>query len=471
MQTVSTKVETVFFMRYRLQVLSFALRLINFSRMKKLGLIWMLLLAGIGLQAQQKGKPLNVIFILADDMGYADLSCYGNPLIKTPHLDRLAKEGLKANSFMVPAPTCSPSRAALLTGRYPNRVGIPYAIGPGNPNGLQDSIFTMAKMFKKANYATMMIGKWHLGDHAHTKPNDHGFDHFLGMLYSHDYQDPFVKTDTTLAVFYDTQRVWEKPDWTKLMDLYTDSATAYIKRASKSEQPFFLYLPFNMPHAPVATPAKWKGHSEGGVYGDVIEQLDDCVGRIYSLIHQLKIDQQTLIVFTSDNGPWNNMPQRMFGRDIVKPWDHGSVGPFRGGKADTYEGGHRVPFIAWNPKSIPAQLATAPFNINDMLPTIAAAIRYKQPLPSNLDGENLWPNFTKKVPFKKDRALFYLNHLTKLEAVRKGEWKLRVAQETKPQVVELYNLDVDIAEKYNVAAQYPAIVKELQALMEQYGQK
>ncbi|MCK7560050.1 sulfatase-like hydrolase/transferase [Chitinophaga sedimenti] len=201
-----------------------------------------LLCTGISAMAQSPQKP-NVIFILADDMGYADLSCYGHPQIRTPFLDRMAAEGFRGGSFMVSAPSCTPSRASFMTGRYPDHVKMPYAIAPGTPFGLNDSLLTVAKMFRRNQYQTMMIGKWHLGDQPNTKPLDHGFQHFFGMLYSHDYQDPFVKTDTALAVFYDQQRVIEKPDYSKLMDLYTDSATAYIRRAAQSKQPFFSISP------------------------------------------------------------------------------------------------------------------------------------------------------------------------------------------------------------------------------------
>ncbi|WP_343704135.1 sulfatase [Chitinophaga sp.] len=430
-------------------------------------LLCTLLLAAAGVQAQNTPRP-NVIFILADDMGYGDLSCYGHPLIKTPHLDRMAREGFKSGAFMVPSPACTPARAALLTGRYPDKVNMGHVVGPGGKNGLADSIFTLGKMFREQGYQTMIIGKWHLGDRPDTRPLSHGFDHFFGMLYSHDYKDPFVKTDTTLAVFYDNTRVLEKPDHSTLMELYTDSAMAYISRAGKQRKPFFLYLPIPMPHAPVAAGKSWKGHSAAGEYGDVIEEIDGSIGKIMEQLRSMKLDKNTLVIFTSDNGPWNNMPERMFGRDIVKPWDHGSTGPFRGGKANTYEGGHREPFLAWWPGRIPAGASSsAPCIMNDMLPTLAAATGYTRPLPGNLNGVSMWAHISGQQPAPPERTLYYLNASGALEAVRQGNWKLRVAK-TAPAETELFNLSRDVSEIHNLAARFPDKVKELQRLLDAY---
>lgn len=417
------------------------------------------------LPAQKKSKKPNVIFILADDMGFADLSCYGNMQIRTPHLDQMAAEGFKAGSFVVPAPTCSPARASFLTGKYPIRVGIPYALGPGNKHGLNDTYFSIAKMFKRENYQTMMIGKWHLGDRSDTKPTGHGFDHYYGMMYSHDYKYPFVKTDTTLAIFEDNKRVIEKPDFTKLMDHYTDNAKEFISEASKKDQPFFLYLPYPMPHAPVGTTDQWSGKSDAGKYGDVIEHIDGCVGQILTLLRQLDIDENTLVMFSSDNGPWNEMPERMFGENIVQPWDHGSVGPLRGGKANTYEGGHRVPFIARWPGHIPAaQYSLQSLVMFDMMPTLADVIGFPgNQLPRDLDGVNNWPVISGKSKGG-DRTIYYLNAGGKYEAVRKGDWKLRIAK-VKDAEVQLFNLKSDISERHNVANRYPGKVEELTALL------
>lgn len=433
--------------------------------------VFALLCTYANINGQTKHTKPNVIVIVADDMGYGDLSCYGHPLIRTPHLDRMAARGFRAGSFMVPSPSCTPARAALLTGRYPDKVHMPYAIPPGSKIGLADSIVTLARIFREQQYHTMMIGKWHLGDQPGTRPLSHGFEHFYGMLYSHDYQDPFVQTDTTLAVFRDHEKVRERPDYSLLMGEYTDSALAYIRAQSRSPRPFFLYLPYPMPHAPVAAAPAWKGHSTAGVYGDVIEQLDGEVGRITSLLHQLHLDNNTLIIFTSDNGPWNDMPPRMFGRDIVKPWDHGSTGPLRGGKANTYEGGHRVPFIAMWPGHIPAGgFSAAPFIINDMMPTLATATGYKGTLPGNLEGKDVWALLTGKEKKPAERVLYYLNATGQLEGVRRGDWKLRIARGVNPPVTELFNLSADVSEKHNEAARYPEKAAELKALLDAYQQ-
>ena len=304
--------------------------------------------------AQTSATPPNIIVILADDLGWGDLGAYGHPTNRTPHLDAMAREGFRATSAYAPSPSCSPTRASLLTGRYAFRVGIRSPLSPRSPTGLRaDAYVTLPQVLRTRGYRTMLVGKWHLGDQPGMRPLDHAFDRFVGMLYSHDYKDPFVQTEERLALWDGEQRRVDDPDPSTLTSTYTREAVAFIKESAAVRRPFFLYFAHSMPHVPLAVSARWKGVTPT-TYGDVIAELDDSVGQVRAALSAAGVAETTLVVFTSDNGPWNAMPDRMFGRDIVKPWDHGSPGPFRGGKAGTYEGGHRVPFLAvWPAARLP----------------------------------------------------------------------------------------------------------------------
>lgn len=430
------------------------------------GLLVLVAAVAVGAMTPQRTdipRP-NVIVVLADDLGYGDLSSYGHPTIRTPHLDAMAREGFRSGSAYAPSPSCSPTRASLMTGKYAHRVGILSPLSPRSERGLKaDAYTTLPQVLRAQGYRTMLVGKWHLGDQPGTRPLDHAFDRFVGMLYSHDYKDPFVQTPEVLSLWDGERRVADDPDASTLTSRYTQEALGFIRASAEAKQPFFLYFAHAMPHVPLAVPERWKGASGAGLYGDVVAEIDDSVGQLRRALAEHGLDRNTLIVFTSDNGPWNAMPDRMFGRDIVKPWDHGTTGPFRGGKAGTYEGGHRVPFIAaWPGRIAPGQLSSVPISIVDLLPTIAGLAGASKDVPADVDGTNIWPVVSGAAKTMAERPLLYDN-TGRVEAVRLGAWKLRVTRPKaeEPEQVELFHLVDDPGERYNQADAHPDIVARL----------
>ena len=402
----------------------------------------------------------NVVVILADDLGYGDLASYGHPTHRTPHLDALARDGVRATTAYAPSPSCSPTRASLLTGRYAFRVGVQAPFSPRSPEGLRakDHV-TLPQVLRERGYATMVVGKWHLGDQPGMRPLDHAFDRFVGMLYSHDYKDPFVQTPETLALWDGETRRVAEPDPATLTATYTREATRFIRESAAAKRPFFLYLAHSMPHVPLAVSPEWQGRT-ASLYGDVMAELDDSVGQVRRALADAGVARDTIVVFTSDNGPWNAMPDRMFGRDIVKPWDHGTPGPFRGGKAGTYEGGHRVPFIAAWPGTLPAgRVSDAPISIVDLLPTLATRAGAAARVPSAVDGIDVWPELTGTGALP-ERVLLYDN-IGEAEAIRRGPWKLRVSRTGGVEKVELFHLLHDPSERHDRAAAEPALVTQL----------
>ena len=421
----------------------------------------------IASQTTDTPRP-NVIVVLADDLGYGDLSSYGHPIIRTPHLDAMAREGFRSGSAYAPSPSCSPTRASLMTGKYAHRVGILSPLSPRSELGLKaDAYTTLPQVLRAQGYRTMLVGKWHLGDQPGTRPLDHAFDRFVGMLYSHDYKDPFVQTPEVLSLWDGERRVADDPDASTLTSRYTQEALAFIRASAGAKQPFFLYFAHAMPHVPLAVPERWKGASGAGLYGDVVAEIDDSVGQLRRALADHGLDRNTLIVFTSDNGPWNAMPDRMFGRDIVKPWDHGTTGPFRGGKAGTYEGGHRVPFVAaWPGRIAPAQVSSVPISIVDLLPTLAGLAGASKDVPADVDGTDIWPVGSGAAKTMAERPLLYDN-TGRVEAVRLGAWKLRVTRpkEEAPEEVELFHLVDDPGERYNQADAHPDVVQRLRPFL------
>jgi arylsulfatase A-like enzyme len=362
---------------------------------------------------------------------------------------------------------------------------VPAPFSPRSTGGLRArEHVTLPRVLHDAGYRTMVVGKWHLGDQPGMRPLDHGFDRFVGLLYSHDYKDPFVQTPEKLALWDGETRRVEEPDPATLTPTYTREAVAFIRDSAAAKQPFFLYLAHSMPHVPLAVSPTWQGKTTS-LYGDVMAELDDSVGQVRAALAAAGVADNTIVIFSSDNGPWNAMPDRMFGRDIVKPWDHGTPGPFRGGKAGTYEGGHRVPFLAaWPGRLQAGQVTDLPISIIDVFPTLAARAGLASKVPANVDGVDLWPTTAgagssgagSSAGPSADRALFYDNGGT-LEAIRQGPWKLRVTKDTgrarspnAPLVpgekVELFHLLNDPSERYDQSSSHPDVVARLRTRLD-----
>ncbi len=424
-------------------------------------------LACLGCKAQ---KPPNIVIILADDLGYGDLSTYGHPTIRTPRLDGMAHEGIKLSSFYVASPACSPSRYALLTGRYPVRSDIVWALGPDEERGIADSEVTLAESLRERGYSTTAVGKWHLGARPRFFPTEHGFDSYFGLLYSNDMMPPWVATQRPLELWRDTVPIEYPVNQNTLTERYTEEAVAFIR--ASGDGPFFLYLAHSMPHVPLHVSERFRGRSAGGLYGDVIETIDWSTGRILDVLEEEGLAEHTLVIFTSDNGPWNEMPERMFREGKIQPWDAGTAGPLRGSKATTWEGGVRVPFIARWPARIPAgQVSSELATTMDLYTTVIGIAGGVVPDDRPVDGYDILPLLTGTAG--SPREVFFYSYPDRLDAVRDGEWKLvvRRADPQGPVTLDLYNLKTDPYERFTVAQSHPEVVERLRRKMLDFAEE
>ena len=422
-------------------------------------------------------KPPNFVLIFTDDQGYQDIGCFGSPLIKTPNLDEMAAEGRRFIDFYSANSVCSPSRAALMTGCYPTRVGIPGVLFPGHKTGLNPDEITIAEILKSKGYATACIGKWHLGHKPSFLPTRQGFDSYYGIPYSNDMTiDPEMSLaeDILLREGFTTERVRsEKPrknlvplmrnekvieypcDQTTLTSRYTREAVEFIGR--NIERPFFLYLPHTMPHIPLFASAQFRGKSKRGIYGDTIEEIDWSVGEIMKALKKYGIDDNTLVIFTSDNGPWKLGNGR-----------GGSALPLRGFKFQTYEGGMRVPCIMrWPGKIVKGSHCDEVASTIDLLPTLAGLAGAKVPEDRVIDGHDIWPLIAGQNGAKSPHRMYYYYRGRSLESARSGKWKLRRAGK-KNATVELYDLENDLSETKNLTAENPKLVTEMLKQMEDF---
>jgi len=436
----------------------------------------------------------NVILIVADDMGYADLSCQGARGFKTPHLDRMAAEGTRFTSFYVAQAVCTASRAALLTGCYPNRVGLQGALNHTSRDGLHPDEWLLPEMFKERGYATAGFGKWHLGTRAKFHPMRNGFNEWLGIPYSNDNSKfhPSLAGEMPPLPLHDGEKVVETdPDQSRFTQRFTARAIDFIER--NAARPFFVYLPHVMPHVPIFASGKFKGRSQAGLYGDVMEELDSSVGDILATLRRLKLDEQTLVIFMSDNGPFLSYGSHA-----------GSAAPLREGKLTAFEGGVRVPCLVRWPGRVPkGRVSAEPFMAIDWLPTLTELVGGKVPVKKT-DGLSVKGLLLGEPGARAPHEALFFYSGDELQAVRSGPWKLHfphayltVAAEpgrdgkpsnwgklapkaitqsgvegiasrhgyrVAPLELSLFNVVDDPGETRNLAAQNPDVVQRLSAL-------
>ena len=418
-------------------------------------------------------RPPNVIFILTDDQGYEDLGIYGAQDIETPNLDRMAKEGAYFTSYYATQPVCSASRASILTGCYPDRIGIHNAYSPGSKVGLNPDETTLAELLQEKGYKTGIFGKWHLGDAPKFMPRNHGFDEFFGILYSNDMWPKHPQQGTVfnfpeIALYENETPIQILEDQTFLTGALTQRAIAFIKK--NKEQPFFVYLPHPQPHVPLFAAPSFQKTQERGLYGDVISEIDDSVGQIINTLKAEGLAENTILIFTSDNGPW-----------LSYGGHSGSAGKFREGKGTNWEGGHRVPGIIRYPKRIlPNTIIEAPAMGIDWLPTLVELTQSRLP-EKKIDGVSLVPLLTGETSRSPHENFFFYYRTNELHAVRHKEWKLYLPHTYRSlngkqgtndgypvpyemneiTIPELYNLDLDPEEQMNIAALHPEWVSKI----------
>lgn len=424
----------------------------------------------------EQERPPNVIFILTDDQGYGDLGSYGATDIKTPHLDELAAQGARFTSYYATQPVCSASRASILTGCYSDRIGIHNALGPGAKVGLNPEEETLAELLKDQGYATAIFGKWHLGDAPKFLPRKHGFDEFYGILYSNDMWPKHPQQGTVfnfpdIQLYENETPILTLEDQTFLTEALTDRAIDFIQR--HKDHPFFVYLPHPQPHVPLYVADQYRGTQDRGLYGDVIHEIDASVGRIMQVLEEESIDENTIIVFTSDNGPW-----------LSYGGHAGSSGGFREGKGTNWEGGHRVPgIINYHKKISPNTVIHSPAMGIDWLPTLTQFTGSNLP-KKKIDGASLVPLLTGKTSESPHENFFFFYRTNELHAVRHKNWKMYVPHTYRslngrvgttdgfpvPYDMNtitdnaLFNLETDPQETTNIAENHPEVVKKITAI-------
>ncbi len=425
-------------------------------------------------------KP-NIIVIFADDLGYGDLGCYGHPSIRTPHLDRMAREGMRFTDFYSAAEVCTPSRAALLTGRYPIRSGMCHdkfrVLRNVSTGHLPDDEVTLAELLKGQGYATGYVGKWHLGVWSNNPaghPKRHGFDFAFGLPHSNDMNPnpgrpkeednkPYPDQKWWNPPLYDGEKLIEQPaDQTTLTRRYTEQAVKFIRE--KKDGPFFLYFPHTFPHTPIFASEQFRGKSPRGGYGDVVEEIDWSVGQVLDAVRAAGIEKNTFVFFSSDNGPW-----------LIRGLAGGSAGLLREGKGSTWEGGMRVPGIAWQPGRVPAgNVCREVASTMDLFTTAATWADAKIPADRPIDGLDITPLLTASGTVKRDAYLYYRG--AQLFAARLGKWKAHYFTQPaygtpKPEAHEpplLFDLAADPGESFNVAAEHPEVLREIAAAVERH---
>lgn len=441
---------------------------------------WLATAGGLPLRLSggEADRPPNIVIIFADDLGYGDLGCYGHPTIRTPNLDRMAAEGMRFTQFYAAASVCTPSRAGLLTGRYPIRSGMcsdrRRVLFPNSTGGLPDGEITIAELLRAAGYATACVGKWHLGHRPEYLPGRQGFDHYLGIPYSNDMdrtadsprgRQAFLEPKSeywNVPLIRDGEEIERAPDQTQLTRRYTEAATGFIRE--NAGRPFFLYFAHTFPHVPLFASERFAGTSRRGLYGDVVEELDASVGRVLDTLRESGLDRRTLVFFTSDNGPW-----------LTQFEQGGSAGLLREGKGSTWEGGMREPAIAWWPGKIRAgSICRDLASTLDLLPTAAALAGTAVPRDRVIDGVSLAPVLLGTGPGLRDSWIYYRG--TRVFAARMGAYKAHFVTKSaygpdpavphEPPV--LFDLDHDPSEQFDVGPQHPEVLAALRRLVEHH---
>ncbi len=433
-----------------------------------------------GLSAQSE-KPPNFVVVFCDDLGYGDIGSFGHPLIQTPNIDRMAVEGQKWTQFYVADPVCTPSRAGLLTGRYPIRNGMTsskrHVFFPDSPNGLPLEELTIAEILKPLGYSTAAVGKWHLGHLPKFLPGQQGFDYYYGIPYSNDMdsdkwgeyleqsEDPdyFSNTEFFNVPLIENADIIERPaDQTTITKRYTEKAVQFIEK--NKAQPFFLYLAHSMPHIPLFVSEEFRGRSKTSLYVDVIEEIDWSVGEVLKALEKNNLDKNTVVVFTSDNGPW-----------LLFKTHGGSAGPLRAGKGTTFEGGQRVPTVFWGPGIVSPGVIDQMGATLDLLPTFTSLSGAKIPTDRKIDGHDLSQVLIQKS--ESPRKEFFYWAFAELHAYRNEQFKIHIKQREvihygRPtlelETPELYDIKADISEKYDVAQTFPEVVFEMMDKMQSH---